>query len=114
MVRKVRLSWVCVVPLWWTPCVILATMERWLWKVRFLERRLLEVWMIKLIIFLVVFIEVSTDLPIEVVSGIPSFLGNCLNDAFEAIAFFDIFLEVMRSVLTNRLLLLKDQILKLS
>lgn len=113
---EVRLSWMGMIPLWWTGAV-LATMEWWLREVRFLERwfgevRLLEMWAVKLLVKLLV-VPVSVNLLIEVVGGALSFLSNCLDETPEAIAFLDLWFETVHSHYANRLFFLEDQILKL-
>jgi hypothetical protein len=116
-VREVRLSWMRVIALWWTGAVF-AAVERWFGEVWLLERRLgevrfLEVWVVKLLIIGLISLAASVDLSVEVVSSILRLLGNCLGEALEAVTFFDFLFDVLRSVLTDRLFLLEDQILKL-
>jgi hypothetical protein len=103
---EVRHSWMGMIPLWWTGAV-LATMERWLREVR-----LLEMWVVKLLVEFLVPL-VSVNLLIEVVGGALSFLSNCLDKTLEAIAFLDLWFETVCSHYANRLFLLEDQILKL-
>ena len=63
---------------------------------RFLARAFREVWVVK--IFITYFVVlISADLPIEVVSSALSFLSDCLDKALEAVAFLDLWFEVVLS-----------------
>jgi hypothetical protein len=68
MMWEVRLSWVSVITLW-GPSAVLAAMEgRMLWEMRFLDWNLrevmLETWVVKLIIKLLIIFVVASNLPV--------------------------------------------------
>ena len=67
-------------------------------------------WVVELLLECLIIFIASLNLSIQVVGGTLSLFGNCLEEALEAIAFFDLLFEVVVSVHANSVLLLGDQI----
>jgi len=67
-------------------------------------------WVVELLLECLIIFIASPNLSIQVVGGTLSLFGNCLEEALEAIAFFDLLFEVVVSVHANSVLLLGDQI----
>lgn len=74
------------------------------------KMRLLEVWVVKLLIKRLIILIFSSNLPIEVVSSISSFLGYHLDETFQAITVLDLLFDVVCGMNPKSLLLLEDQI----
>lgn len=83
-----------MIPLWWAASVVLPAVEgrHWELKMGLLMRKFGKRSLPKL---LIVFPVVPCNLPVEMMSGIPSLLSDCLDDALEAITFFDILFPVL-------------------